>query len=219
MTSITNVMTDIVVDLRANSTLYGDDVTRFIATYVCIKLKRQPEYLSTQEQKYIEKILGEDFLTLAERYIEQSSNPHACSSDVSNFFYGKLVYPFKLSLEKCEYLKKLILESPLVILREDEDSHSAEDSIAAAYGITISSYESQITTLSDEKISAIYARTKGAKIAVAAISRIGWDALQKTISNYTPQPQITYLYNNGVRNYHTISSNVSKQNDCCCNII
>ena len=171
-------------DRRSVATLYSHNRTRFIAAYVCTKLKRQPELLNSKENRYINTILGEK-LSLAHRYIELFPNQDEISEEGTKFFYNKLVYPLHLSKEKCECLKWLILTNPFVITANNNDCWASNDNlIMLVHPVTIDCRTSRINVLVGNKLAAIQARTTDTKIRLLIVSKLGWVALQETISYY-----------------------------------
>lgn len=188
--------TSIVVDLRKDNTLYGDDQTRYIAISLCTTLLRQKNYIGTLENQYIKAVLGEETLNLANKYIEVFKDTGARTKERHDYYYNKLVYPFNLSLEKCENLKRFIQESPWIALAKDEFCKSSDGTVMLTHTITISSEETHIEILATEKLAAIQAIVKGSKVNIEVVSETGWRAIQETISGFQPSTNVsvTVLY-------------------------
>jgi len=214
-----NVSMQIRDDRKAVTVLYGDDRTRCIAAVICVIFKRHPEYVNVEERLNVETILGNEMSSKVERYINQYPETDEPSAQQTSDFYQKIVYPFNLTLVKCEMLKHLILNNPFILVLSDEVCQASNMSITMlSYTVTITINEERVQLLANKQLAAIRARVTATQIKIEVVSQLGWSALNETMTkfiyNVPSRPSASQVYYQ-----YDIANRRNPNNDNCCVIL
>lgn len=162
---------------------------RVTAILLGIHFMTYKEEANASELGKIEAILGREVCSLVHTYVRKYIPPRSPLTAEGltdrQAMYAKWGAP---DSARCSAVMRLILDSPLCAILEDDECRSADGTVLLVHPVKIESTEKRTTLLAEEKFAALRARTKASSVTIFAISKMAMASLMHIIKSSHSEP-------------------------------